>query len=218
MFPYMIGEEKVGAYKTAFEYAHKYFASKDPFKMSENSGAIFDPIQSIISIKSLGQMLDIKYPEGKIVFNGSKHIPIWSWRFLVLHYLSRSDNTPIINKLISYHDLENGYVYYTAFLRESIVPLVKNFSQEPVEQIKAACLKLDASIEEGADVCAIVHLFPRFPLTVKLWLSDEEIKGSANILFDISASHYLDTEAISGAGNIVSCFLIKQYELMYKTI
>lgn len=92
------------------------------------------------------------------------------------------------------------------------------FSQEPAEQIKAAFHILDASIEEGADICAKIPLFPRFPLTIKLWLGDDEIKGSANILFDISANHYLDTEAINEAGIMVSYFFIKQYELMYKSI
>ncbi|MCM0758406.1 DUF3786 domain-containing protein [Sporomusa sphaeroides DSM 2875] len=217
MFPYMIGKDK-GAFTAPFEYAIKCFAAKDPHTMSENSGAIFDPDQSIIQIKSLGQMLEIKYPEGDIVFNSSKHMPAWNWRWLILHYLSRADDTPVINKLISYRELENGNVNYTTILSKCINPLIKNLLPEPVEQIKAACLMLDASIEQGADVCAKIHLFPRFPLTIKLWLGDDEINGSANILFDVSANHYLDTEAINEAAIMVSHFLIKQYELMHKKI
>ncbi|MCR6545948.1 DUF3786 domain-containing protein [Dehalobacterium formicoaceticum] len=186
--------------------------------MSKNGGAIFDSNQSIIRIKSLGQVFDIKHPEGNIYFNGSKHRPAWNWRWLILHYLSRADATPIIDKLISYRELEHGNVNYPAILSKCIDPLVKNLLQESVEQIKKACLMLDASIEQGADVCAKIHLFPRFPLTIKLWLGDNEIKGSANILFDLSANHYLDTEAINEAAIMVSYFLIKQYELMYRTI
>lgn len=217
MFPYMIGENRE-EYTAAFRYITKTFAEKDPLQMSENSGAIFDPKQSMIQLKSLGQVFDIKYPEGKIVFNGSKYTPAWNWRWLILHYLSRADHTPVQNKLITYRELENGCVNYTAVLRKSIDPLIKHFSQKPVDQIKAACLKLDASMEESADVCAKISLFLRFPLTIKLWLGDEEIKDSANILYDISANHYLDTEAINEAGIMVSTFLIKQYELMYKSI
>jgi hypothetical protein len=40
-------------------------------------------------------------------------------------------------------------------------------------------------------------------------LGDDEIRGSANILFDMSANYYLDTEAINEAGIMVSYFLIK---------
>ena len=215
MLPYMIAEDKA-AFSTAFEYIVGDFAAEDPVKMSENSGAVFDPKQSIIRIKSLGQVLDVKYPEGDIVFKGSKYMPAWNWRWLILHYLARADNAPLENKLISYRELESGNVNYAAFLRKSIEPLVKNFAQEPVEQVKAACLKLDASFEEGADVCAKIPLFPRFPLIIKIWLGDNEIRGSANVLFDMCANHYLDTEAINEAGIMVSNFLIEQYKLMYK--
>ena len=215
MLPYMIAEDKA-AFSTAFEYIVGDFAAEDPVKMSENSGAIFDPKQSIIQIKSLGQELEVKYPEGDIVFKGSKYMPAWNWRWLILHYLARADNAPLENKLISYRELESGNVNYAAFLRKSIEPLVKNFAQEPVEQVKAACLKLDASFEEGADVCAKIPLFPRFPLIIKIWLGDDEIRGSANVLFDMSANHYLDTEAINEAGIMVSNFLIEQYKLMYR--
>ncbi|WP_089611334.1 DUF3786 domain-containing protein [Dehalobacterium formicoaceticum] len=216
MFPYMIAEDKdTYNYKPAFEYAIKCFAAEDPLKMTGNSGAIFDPNQSMIRLKSLGQVFDIKYPEGNIVFSGSKHMPTWNWRWLILHYLSRADAAPIKNKLITYRELEHGNVNYSAILSKCIDPLVKNLLQEPVEQIKAACLILDASLEEGADVCAKMHLFPRFPLTIKLWLGDDEIKGSANILFDLSANHYLDTEAINEAAIMVSSFLIMQYELIF---
>ena len=215
MLPYMIAEDKA-AFSTAFEYIVGDFAAEDPVKMSENSGAVFDPKQSIIRIKSLGQVLDVKYPEGDIVFKGSKYMPAWNWRWLILHYLARADNAPLENKLISYRELESGNVNYAAFLRKSIEPLVKNFAQEPVEQVKAACLKLDASFEEGADVCAKIPLFPRFPLTIKIWLGDNEIRGSANVLFDMCANHYLDTEAINEAGIMVSNFLIEQYKLMYR--
>jgi len=215
MFPYMISEDKK-AFSTAFEYIIRDFAAEDPVKMSENSGAAFDPEQSVIRIKSLGQVLEVKYPEGDIVFQGSKYMPAWNWKWLILHYLARADHAPLENKLISYRELESGNVNYAAFLRKSIEPLVKNFAQEPVEQIKAAFLKLDASFEKGADVCAKIPLFPRFPITIKIWLGDDEIRGAANILFDKSANHYLDTEAINEAGIMVSTFLIEQYKLMYK--
>ena len=121
----MLGKDK-GAFEIPFEFAIKNFAAKDPLKMSENSGAIFDPIQSIIQIKSLGQVLTIKYPEGNIVFNGSEHMPASNWRWLILHYLSRANNAPVINKLISYRELENGNVNYTAILSKCIDPLIKN--------------------------------------------------------------------------------------------
>lgn len=214
MFQYMIGKENVGSYRTAFEHSLRNFTSKNPVEMAKNSGSIFDPGNSTITLQSLGQWIDVRFPEGKISFSNSSHSPVWNWRLLILNYLSRADNTPTFNRLISYRELESGQVFYPAFLRESIKPLVRRLSQEPVDQITQACLKLGARFGEKADVCAVFDFLPRFPVTVKIWLKDEEIGGSANILFDAGANHYLHTEDIAVAGNLVSYFLIKQYELM----
>ena len=117
----MIAADKA-AFNTAFKYIIRDFAAEDPLKMSENSGAIFDPKQSIIRLKSLGQVFDIKYPEGNIVFNGSKYMPAWNWKWLILHYLARAGNAPIVNKLITYRELENGNLNYAALLRKSTIP------------------------------------------------------------------------------------------------
>lgn len=214
MFPYMIGKGNAGSYRTAFEYSLRNFTSKKPGEMAKNSGSTFDPKKSTITLQSLGQWIDVKYPEGKISFSNSGHSPVWNWSLLILNYLSRADNTPVSNRLISYRELESGQVFYPAFLRESIKPLVSKISQEPADRIMQACLKLGARLEEKADVCAVFDFLPRFPITVKIWLKDEEIGGSANILFDAGANHYLHTEDIAVAGNLVSYFLIKQYELM----
>ncbi|MDA8226817.1 MAG: DUF3786 domain-containing protein [Desulfitobacterium hafniense] len=71
--------------------------------------------------------------------------------------------------------------------KADINPLAKTLSHGPAGQIQQACLKFAARLEETADVCAIFDFLPRFPVTVKLWLKDEEVEGSANILFDASA-------------------------------
>lgn len=210
MFPYMIGKENVGSYRMTFEHSLKNFASKNPVEMAENSGSVFNPENSTITLKSLGQWINVTFPEGKVTFRYFNHSPVWSWRLIILNYLSRADNTPVSNRLISYRELENGHVFYPAFLRESINPLGKGLSQEPADAIKQACLKFAARLEEKADVCAVFDFLPRFPVTVKIWLKDEEIGGSANILFDASANHYLHTEDIAVVGNLISYFLIKQ--------
>lgn len=211
----MIGKDFAGSYQRTFEYSLEIFRAKDPVQMAHNSGSVFDPKKAVISLKSMGQSIDVQFPGGKINFTNSSHSPVWSWRLIILNYLCRADNTPLLNQPISYRELENGHVFYPAFLRESIQPLAQKFSREPVENIKRAGLEMAARFEEKADVCAIFDFLPRFPVTVKIWLKDEEIGGSANILFDGSANHYLHTEDIAAAGNLVSYFLIKQYELMF---
>lgn len=214
MFPYMIDKENTGIYRVAFDYALKAFSSKNPVEMARNSGSVFDSEHSIITLQSLGQRIDVNFPDGHISFSDSNLSPVWYWRFIILHYLGRADNAPLLHRLISYRELESGHIYYPAFMRESIKPLADLITRQPAERVKLACLKLGDCLEDKADVSAVFFLLPRFPVRVNLWSEDEEIEASANILFDFSANHYLHTEDISAAGHIVSSFLIKQCELM----
>ena len=50
-------------------------------------------------------------------------------------------------------------------------------------------------IEKGEFGITIPAL-PRVPLTILLWTGDDEVAGSANILFDASANEQMETEAL----------------------
>lgn len=216
MFPYMIdGFGQVGVYKRTFDYTLKTFVTKNPDEMAANCGAAYDPATSVITLSSMGQTVEVKYPEGEIFFSNSEHSPVWPWRLVILNHLCRSNGADLTGSLITYRELENGHVYYPAFQRESILPLSRRLAGEPAEKIAKACLELGAELEENADVCARFLFLPKFPVTVKIWLKDDEMDGSANILFDTSANNFLHTEDIAAVGDLVSHFLIKQYELMY---
>lgn len=212
MRSYMAGKEDVGSYRVTFDYSLKNFAAGDPVAMAAKSGSVFIPERSVIRLNCLGQIIDVEYPGGRVTFAGSDLFPVWSWRLVILNHLARADGAPLACALISYRELENGQVFYAAFQRESIRPLAERLAEEPAGRIKEACLRLGARLEEKADVCAVFDFLPRFPVTVKIWLKDEEVGGSANILFDASANHYLHTEDIAVAGNLVSYFLIKECE------
>ena len=218
MFPYMIGSGSEGAYKRASGDTLETFADKDPGEMAANCGVNFNPDASVIIISSMGQKLEVKHPEGEIRFSNSEHRPIWPWRLVILNHLCRSGGEGLSGRLITYRELENGRVYYPAFQRESVLPLARRFAGEVVEKIEKACLQLGAEMEGSADICARLPFLPKFPVTVKIWLKDEELEGSASILFDSSANNFLHTEDIAAAGDIVARFLIKQYDFMYGTL
>lgn len=209
MLSILAGKEAVGSYQKAFDVSLAKFAAKDPVEIAANSGAVYEAGRGVFRLVSLGQELEVGYPDGVVRFAGTELTPGFGWRLIILNYLTRADNTPLEQGLISYRETENGNVYYPAFLRESIKPLGEKLAVLPAEVIKEACLKLGGRLTSGADICAVFDFLPRFPVTVKIWLADEEVTGSANILFNPAANHYLHTEDIAGTGDIVSGFLIK---------
>jgi hypothetical protein len=212
VYHYMTAVQDGESYNTAFKHSLARLSSLDPKKMAENSGCVFDPEEGTISLTSLGREISVQFPYGNVRFKKSGLVPVWEWRLLILNYLGRADNTLLTGEVITYRETDQGQVFYSAFYKSCIFPLVEKLAGEAPEKIKRACSDLGAVFEETSDITAVFSLFPRFPIMVKIWLKDEELPGSANILFDSTANHYLHTEDIAAAGELVSRFLIKQFE------
>jgi len=217
IYPYMKGlrDEEPYSAATGFAYSLKRFSSLAPDEIAENSGSTYDPGASTPTIVSLGRAISVQHPRGDVFFADSRLRPVWDWCFILLNYLGRADNTPLTGELISYRETDQGQVFYSAFYKSTIFPLVERLAGEDakrIEKIKRACADLGAVVWGTNYITAVFSLFPRFPVTVKIWPKDEELPGSANILFDSSANHYLHTEDIAGVGGLVSRFLISQFE------
>jgi hypothetical protein len=136
------------------------------------------------------------------------------WRLVILNYLARADGTPPANRLISYRELENGTVFFPAFQRESIHSLNRWLQDKSPAVLTQALTHLGGIPCQGADLSMTIPALPRFPITLKVWFADEEMPGSANILFDATANHYLHTEDIAVLGGYASAFLVKEYQIL----
>lgn len=211
--PYMTGQAAVGHYQEAFRKALANFSHQDPEIMASLSNTTYDPTQGLFTVPSFGQTIHVHYPDGKVTFANSDLLPLMGWRLVLLNYLGRADGTPLAKRLISYRELESGTVYYPAFQRESILPLgrwIKDKNQAILEQ---AIAHLGGTPGSNADLATVLPALPRVPVTVKMWFPDEELPGSANVLFDATANHYLHTEDLAVLGGYAVAFLIKEYQI-----
>ncbi|HBX24235.1 MAG TPA: DUF3786 domain-containing protein [Desulfotomaculum sp.] len=210
---YMIGKAKIGHYKSAFDKSLKIFSSLDPLKMAARSGSDYNPATGMFTVNSFGREISVSYPDGCVTFRGTTLLPIMGWRLVILNYLGRADGTPLLGQEISYRELEDGMVFFNAFQRESIYPLGKWIAGKSPAIVGSAITKLGGTDRGDADISAVFQALPRFPVHIKLWFPDEELPGSANILFDSSANRYLHTEDIAAVGGYAAAFLIKEYQV-----
>lgn len=205
----MLGNPNPRAYQRAFDYALPVFRSLDPEAMAAASNTTFDTGRGVFTVASFGQELEVTYPEGKVTFRGTSLTPLVGWRLITINYLARANGPEPDGYLISYRELENGHVFFAAFQRESIDPLASMISSYTASQVSEAAASMGGKPGGGSDFTFTCHALPRFPIVVKLWWPDEELPGSANILFDSTANNYLHTEDIAAAGNYASAFLIR---------
>lgn len=121
---------------------------------------------------------------------------------LILHYLLGATHQTPTNNLISFTQLRGGNIYYEAFKKRVIQPLVNRFGNHPKEFIEAA-EKIGGKPLDKGDASATIKIFPKLPLTVILWRGDDEIPPGGNMLFDETAGLIMETEDLVVASSVL---------------
>jgi len=114
----------------------------------------------------------------------------------------------VANRLATFREFEGGDIYYSVFKSRAIDLIVKAFGTAP-EVLKHVGEMLGAEPVKTGNVGFRVHFFPKLPIVVVLWLGDEEVPPSANILFDANAGKILPTEDLSIAAETLVHSLIE---------
>jgi hypothetical protein len=133
---------------------------------------------------------------------------------LLTHY-SEINSTSLSGKLVKFKDLPGGYAYEGAFIKRGIQPIESVFGENTDDLFKAAELLGGVKLEYG-DAGVEIPALKTIPLTYILY-GAEDYPGSANILYDKSASIYLPTEDLAVLGEITTMRLIEAKKIVSKT-
>ena len=210
----MVGSKQTGHYQFAFQETLSRFKLMDPVEIAAKSGTKYNSDTSSFTVQSFNHDIKVSFPDGRITFAGTDILPLMGWRLVIINYLVRADGTPLSRRLISYKELENGMVFYANFYSNNIMGLARRIKGISPEKLAEAYDKLGAKFRDGADLAVVVPALPKFPITIKIWFPDEELPGSANILFDASANSYLHTEDISVISGYAVAFPLLEYKIL----
>jgi hypothetical protein len=184
-------------------------AGKDMAMLAKNSGAVLKPGSHQLSLRVIHRECVIDIAARTIKYAGgrseetSAHIKI-----LILHYIEGSEKAQLANRLVSYRDFEGGALYYQAFKTRTIDFLVREFGQKP-EVLKQIGDAIRAEPMSMGSVSFKSYFFPKMPVVVVLWLGDDEVPASANLLFDANAGRIMPTEDLSILGGVLCEWLVK---------
>ena len=166
-----------------------WLADRDPREIAKNAGIVYDAEKQLFSFSSMGIDLTLTYPDYRITPQ------VGGWHYLlILHYLNLADGTPLTGKVISFSQMKEGMVRGGGIDRkfETAIHTIQNFSAEVLGE---NCESIGGKpVQTNADVTYQMPFLPRFPVTVKIWLPDEEFPASGRLLLDSSADHYFTIE------------------------
>jgi len=149
----------------------------------------------VIVTEFLGRNYRIELPELIFsVIDSGEEVPLKE-RVLILHYLLEAMGTPLSNTLITFKEIPEGPVYFRTFTQRTIKHLVNNFSNQP-QRLMESGKAFGARKAEYGDMAITIDAFKRVPITLVLWMGDDEFPPEGNILYDSTVTDYLPTEDI----------------------
>ncbi|TAK37124.1 MAG: DUF3786 domain-containing protein [Chloroflexota bacterium] len=199
-------EEWSVSLSTAYEKAVQDMSSLVPSAVAARTGAQFDG--RAFTLKLFYRTFRIAFPAIAISEIGAQEPPpLWA-QILLLHHLQTADGTPVADHWIAFRELPGGRFFESSYMQQSIAPLVERFGQD-LDGFREASRALGGTIMNRTGDAAFRFLaFPQMPIGCILYLADDEMPASVNIVFDESASHNLPTEDVAVLTNYFSNLLI----------
>jgi len=195
-----MGLPKQEGYRQAVEIACEKLKEIDLRQQAENGGFIITSDKGI-EIPFFGKTYTID-PETCTFHSPDESIISLVTKGVILHYILEADGFPLSKKLITYGEISGGMTYAGVFRRRVILPFINIFGQE-LEGFKKTSELLKGIPALFGDAAFTFQIFPKVPVTLVLWVGDEEFPPAGKMLFDASIDHYLDLEDVVVMGEMI---------------
>lgn len=183
----------------ALEKACKDLSALLPYVTAAKAGVDFS--QGRFVLPFFDKVYLVSHPEIRVVEEDTGKEPSQWLELMALHYLVTADGAPLADRWITYRQLPGALIFEMRFYNMAVEPLLKAFGND-IEGFRRAGQGLKGvPMSRTGDAAYMFHAFPRVRLGCILYLGDEEVSPSMNILFDESAPHYLDTEDLAYIGS-----------------
>ena len=164
-------------------------AGREPRELARNAGIRYEAEAQAFHIPTMGMEVTLSYPDYRFM----PELPGWH-SLVILHYLDLADGFPLTGKEIPFGQMKSGMVRGGGIDRrcELAIQNLKNLSEDTLAK---RCKNIGGElIASNADAAYRIPFLPKFPVTLKIWLPDEEFPASGRLLLDSSADHYLTIE------------------------
>ncbi len=130
-------------------------------------------------------------PEGDLFLTRLRYFFVLS----ILWYLVKAVDTPATGRLVKPAGMPGGDIFFRGTHVLPLDALARRFAHGRQEFTERG-LRYGGSIAAYGDASVTLHPFPQIPVTVILWLADEEWDARADLLFDSSALSHLPIDVL----------------------
>jgi hypothetical protein len=113
----------------------------------------------------------------------------------ILTYLIHVKDIPLSKTLIKPENIKGGEFFFKGTHTLPLNKLAEKYQYDKEGFIKKG-MEFDAKILDYGDVSIEFMVFPRIPVTLILWLSDEEFSARADLLFDSTSESQLPIDIL----------------------
>ncbi len=193
-------------YEQALKIGLEIFSRKDPGRIAQKAGALFEDRTVIVPHLDRKILLNVDTHRFSIK-ETDEDAPIWL-AILTLHYLNNADGRQPTARLKHFREFRDGHFYEPAFNRRTKEILIQVFGKDPAPMI-AAAEKLNGKIVQTGDAAVELPYFPCLPVSCIVWKGDEEFPPEATVLFDETADQFFSAEDMAVAGQMAVLELLK---------
>ncbi|MBI4684037.1 MAG: DUF3786 domain-containing protein [Nitrospirae bacterium] len=170
------------------EKAWKTLNNLNPLKVCKNAAVAYDSENCGYTLRSFDMDFLIS-PEKRIITNispeGEKLIKRYSYFFnlLALYYLINAKDIPLSGRPVKPENIQSGAVFFRGAHILPLDQIAEKYNNDKIGFIEKG-KEFSGRIVSYGDASIELLPMPRIPVTLILWLSDDEFPARADLLFD----------------------------------
>lgn len=182
------------------EKAWDVLSARSPEEVCRNAIAEFDPNSRTYTLKSFGKAFRVNSDQKKItcldeggdLFLGRLG---YFFRLSLLWYLANATDTEPSGKLVKPSSMAGGDIFFRGTHVLPTEAVAKKYAHAKEEFMNRGIAMGGHKVSYGD---AAVELYPlhKIPVTVILWLEDEEFTSRTDLLFDASCTSHLPLDIL----------------------
>jgi len=129
------------------------------------------------------------------------------FRLAVLWYMTSAKDIPATGRLIRPLDVKGGQRFFSGTHLLPLDRIEERFGKDKVGFLERG-VKFGAEIARFGDAAVRLHPLPRVPVTIILWLEDEEYPARATLFFDSTVDLQLSLSDIVWSVSLMSTLVM----------